>query len=261
MRMPGMPRLRTVAGWVGAAIAGVALAGFLFAWSGAYNIAASRGHWAVVEWMLEFGMTKSVQRRAWAITVPPLDDPDMLPLGAAHFHRACSHCHGAPGIPGDLTAKHALPPPPDLTNISRERKDNELFWIVKHGIKYTGMPSWVALERDDEIWPVIAFLKKLPGMSRDEYRRLAIGPIETPAQSGRDIALMGVTADALGACARCHGRFFMASLGNFSLPRCKRMRPAGGSAASCSRSRSNSRRIPSISWPRIIPRWRPRCDR
>jgi cytochrome c553 len=198
-------RVRRAAGWISLTLGAIALGGFLLAWSGIYNIAASRGHWAAVEWLLEFGMKNSVRRRAWTITPPPLDDPDLVTLGAAHFHRACAHCHGAPGMRGDLTAQRALPPPPDLRHVSREWTDNELFWIVKHGIKYTGMPAWVALERDDEIWPVVAFLKKLRDLGRDDYRRLALGPAESPAQAGRTIATLGDISSIVGACARCHG--------------------------------------------------------
>ena len=205
MRLFVRARTRRIMGAIAAAIGAIFIIGFVFAWSGIYNIAASRGHWAVVEWMLEFGMSNSVKRRAWAIEVPPLDQPDLYVLGAAHFHRACAHCHGAPGLKGDLTARRALPPPPDLAHVSRQWKDNELFWIVKHGIKYTGMPAWVALERDDEVWAVVAFLKKLPELDPDAYRRLARGTAEVPQPSGRDIARVGLSVDVVGACARCHG--------------------------------------------------------
>lgn len=200
------PTLRRVVRWMAIAVIGLAVGGFLVVWSGVYTIAASRGHWAIVEWILQFGMESSVKRRAWLVDAPPpLDDADLYGLGAAHFHRTCSHCHGSPDMPGDLTAKRALPPPPDLTHAAKQWNDKELFWIVKNGIKYTGMPAWVALERDDEVWPVVAFLKTLPGLDRAAYRRLAIGAAEPPAQSGRDIAAVGVLAEAVGACARCHG--------------------------------------------------------
>jgi cytochrome c553 len=202
---PAVTRLRRIATWIGAGLAGLALGGFLFAWSGIYNVAASRGHWKAVEWMLEFGMKNSVERRAWSIEVPSLDDPDLIALGAAHFHRACSSCHGAPGIRPDLVAQRALPPPPDLTHVSRGWNDRELFWIVKHGIKYTGMPAWPALERDDEVWSVVAFLRRLPLIDHAEYRRLATGGVGSVAQSGRDLARGGVTDLPTGACARCHG--------------------------------------------------------
>jgi cytochrome c553 len=204
MRRLMSARARKILAIVAATIAGLTIGGFLFAWSGIYNIAASRGHWAMVEWFLEFGMKNSVKRRAFAIEEPPLDSPDLAALGAAHFHRACLHCHGAPGVPGDLSAQQALPPPPALAHAAGEWRPRELFWIVKHGIKYTGMPSWVVQERDDEVWAVVAFLKRLPELDADGYRRLA-GVAGTAAQSGRDIATLGRSSELIGACARCHG--------------------------------------------------------
>src|SRR5688500_832298 len=173
MRLPVSARARRLLIIIAAVAASLMVGGFLFAWSGVYNIAASQGHWAVVEWILQFGMKNSVKRRAWAIEEPPLDHPDLYVLGAAHFHRACVHCHGAPGVPGDLTAQQALPPPPHLVHDSKEWKDRALFWIVKHGIKYTGMPAWVVQERDDEVWAVVAFLKRLPQLNAESYRRLS----------------------------------------------------------------------------------------
>ena len=149
---------------------GLALVVVLVAWSGIYNVAASRGHWAVVEWFLAFGMRNSVELRAMAITPPPLDNPDLVRLGAGHFHGGCAFCHGAPGIPVSPIARHMLPSPPDLTTSMRPWKDEELFWIVQHGIKYTGMPGWVALEREDEIWAVVAFLKRIPTIDAESYR-------------------------------------------------------------------------------------------
>ena len=196
-------RARRLSVIIAATIAGLMVGGFLFAWSGIYNIAASRGHWAVVEWLLQFGMNNSVKRRAWAIEEPPLDHADLYVLGAGHFHRACLHCHGAPGVPGDLTAQQALPPPPELTHAAKEWKARELFWIVKHGIKYTGMPAWVVQERDDEVWAVVAFLKRLPELDAEGYRRLA--GASAPSQTGRDIAMVGRLTELIGACARCHG--------------------------------------------------------
>jgi cytochrome c553 len=205
MRLFARARTRKAAAIAAAGVVAIAVGAVLFAGSGVYNIAASSGHWTVVEWFLEFGMRNSVKRRAWAIDVPPLDDPDLAVLGAAHFQRACVYCHGAPGIKADLTVRHALPPPPELAHASREWKPNELFWIVKHGIKYTGMPAWIALDRDDEVWAVVAFLRKLPGLDEAGYRKLALGTAASPQQSGRDIATVGLATDVVGACARCHG--------------------------------------------------------
>jgi cytochrome c553 len=198
-------RLRRILITIALTIFGLGLGGLLLAWSGIYNIAASRGHWAITEWFLQFGMRNSVEARADAIDVPPLDRSDLYRLGAGHFHSGCAPCHGAPGLRPGLPAQYALPPAPDLTHLSGEWKDAELFWIVKHGIKYTGMPAWVSQDRDDEVWAVIAFLKRLPRLDAQGYRDLALGPVEPLPVTGRDIALGGSWRDALGACARCHG--------------------------------------------------------
>jgi cytochrome c553 len=205
MRLIIRVRARRIIITMALTILALGLGALLLAWSGLYNIAASRGHWAVTEWFLQFGMRNSVKARARRIQVPPLDHPDVYRLGAGHFHSGCAPCHGAPGLRPGLPAQYALPPAPDLSHLSGEWNDAELFWIVKHGIKYTGMPAWVSQQRDDEVWAVVAFLKRLPQLDAKGYRDLALGPAEPLPLSGRDIALGGSWRDAVGACVRCHG--------------------------------------------------------
>jgi cytochrome c553 len=184
------------------ALVGGALA---VAWSGVSDIAASQGHWLFVERFLAFGMQNAVATHAADIEVPPLDSPDLIRLGAGHFHRGCAFCHGAPGIPVNPIAKHMLPSPPDLAVSMRPWKDRELFWIVKHGFKYTGMPSWVATERDDEIWAVVAFLKTMPSLDAESYRDLALGDVRLTPRTGSELATLESNPKAVSACARCHG--------------------------------------------------------
>ncbi len=80
-----------------------------------------------------------------------------------------------------------------------------MFWIVKHGLKYAGMPHWPALERDDEVLALVAFLRRLPTLDRKSYRALALGEVDLEPQGGDAIATGQADADAVGACARCHG--------------------------------------------------------
>ncbi|WP_291865545.1 c-type cytochrome [Bradyrhizobium sp.] len=186
-------------------LAAIALGGFLLAWSGLYNVAASRGHLAVTNAMLTFGMRSSVRTHALGITAPPLDSQDLSTLGAAHFHSGCAFCHGAPGVPISPIAESMLPSPPNLSTSMREWRDRELFWIVKNGLKYTGMPAWAAQQRDDEVWALVAFLRRLPALDAAAYRELALGGLSVPAQSGDEIATTEGTSGAVSACARCHG--------------------------------------------------------
>jgi cytochrome c553 len=205
MSRAGLARIGKLAAWIAAPFAGLVLVAIAVAWSGLVNIAASRGHWAVVEQFLAFGMRRSVEVRALAIDVPPLGDPDLVTLGAGHFHGGCAFCHGAPGVPVSPVAERMLPPPPNLSRSMRPWSDAELFWIVKHGIKYTGMPGWVALERGDEIWAVAAFLRVMPNIEPARYRQLALGSVRIAGQTGKELATVDSDQQAAGACGRCHG--------------------------------------------------------
>jgi cytochrome c553 len=206
-----MPRdrkrpLRRWLGVAGAAAVALLAAALLLAWSGVYNVAASRGHWPPVKWFLEFSMHSSVRTQALLIEAPDAYSDDQAMLGAAHFHAGCASCHGAPGLPIAEAARRMLPPPPDLAANIPHWRDRELFWIVKNGIKYTGMPAWVAQDRDDEVWAIVAFLKRYPSLDAQGYRRLAFGGLTPAPQNGGDIAAIGAPAtDATGACGRCHG--------------------------------------------------------
>ena len=181
----------------------------LYAWSGFYNVAASAGHWGVTRWLLEFTMANSVERHARGIDAPSLDDPVLILRGAGHYQGGCAPCHGAPGEARNPIVQQMLPPPPYLVEKVSAWNSDELFWIVKHGLKYTGMPAWVAPQRDDEVWAVVAFLRRLPLMTEGDYQLLARGDSarfdRRNADNMRLLVLAGTIGQSLSACARCHG--------------------------------------------------------
>lgn len=176
---------------------------FLFAWSGIYNLAASRGHFAITRALLAFGLYSSVRTHSIGIEAPPLDDVDMIRLGAGHYAGGCAPCHGAPGTPINRITAEMLPPPPDIDTVIDDWSTEQLFWIVQHGIKYTGMPAWPAQSRSDEVWSVVAFLERMPGLSEAAYRDLA----NFPAAAGTRAEPPGRSnfSEMLTLCARCHG--------------------------------------------------------
>ena len=182
----------------------LALAVLFFAWSGLYNVAASQPHWALTRWFLDFGLRRSVATHSASITPPKLDDKNLVILGAGHFDAGCAPCHGAPGGHSDPIVDRMLPAPPELNRAASNWSTEQLFWIVKHGLKFTGMPAWVAQQRDDEVWAVVAFLRALPQMSASQYRLFAIGDPEPRPNDGAEIARNGMTMEALTRCVRCH---------------------------------------------------------
>lgn len=189
--------------------AGVGLGGLLLAWSGLINVGASTGHWGITDWFLHYAMRQSVATHAMGIEAPPLDDPALIRRGAGHYATGCAPCHGGPGQPRSVVVEAMTPPPPFLPPKIGEWEPAELFWIVRHGVKLTGMPAWVAQERADEVWAMVAFLLQLPSLDTDEYRHLTLGELAGD-QAGQDRPglepLAGSSEPALAACIRCHGR-------------------------------------------------------
>lgn len=182
----------------------------LFAWSGLYSVAATKGHWPITRWFLEFALRNSVETHAMRIKTPALDDPRLVMMGAGHFETGCAPCHSAPGRPRTPIVTGMTPEPPELAPTIRDWEPAELFWIVKHGLKYTAMPPWPAPEREDEVWAMVAFLLELPDMSPDRYRELAFGPVqpdpeETAGASAQLAELVQAIGPILNECARCHG--------------------------------------------------------
>ena len=181
--------------------AALGVVGFLGAASGIIPIRASSGHWAVTRWFLEFSKTRSVSTHTIGMEAPPLDNRALVIKGAGAYDLSCRPCHGSPDLPHPRVAGAMLPRPPYLPQVIEKRSASQLFYIVKHGIKFTGMPAWVAQSRDDEVWAVVAFLLELPKLDANGYQRLVRGEAIPPMQS-----LAGVPDAVIATCARCHDR-------------------------------------------------------
>lgn len=196
------PRLRFVLFiWIPATVGVLLVGGLLFAWSGIYNVAASRDHLWVTRIALEFALRSSVRTHSIGIEPPRLEDPDLVRLGAGHFSTGCAVCHGSPDQPFRPLFASMLPAPPQLTHAASHWKPARLYWIVKHGFKYTGMPAWPAQQRGDEPWALVAFLQKLPTLSVQGYRDLA--RIRPPRRGADELVHVGKMG-TVGPCARCH---------------------------------------------------------
>ena len=177
--------------------------------SGIVPIKASSGHWAITAWLLNFSKQRSVSTHTLGVKPPPLDDPRMVVKGGAYYDIGCRPCHGSPELRQPRIAARMTPPPVYLPPRIANWEAEELFYMIKHGIKFTGMPAWPAPGRDDEVWAIVAFLKRLPILNAAEYARVTRG--ET-ADDGMDAPLRALAAKSVAArravsenCSRCHG--------------------------------------------------------
>lgn len=182
--------------------------GFLIAASGIMPIKASSGHWMVTEWLLHFAMRRSIATYSVGLEPPPLKDPGLVLKGAGHYDVGCRPCHGTPDLQPPPIVQRMTPPPPHLQPVIPSWSPEELFYIVKHGVKFTGMPAWPAQQRDDEVWAIVAFLLILPGLDADTYKRLITGEDDARGKSAAIQDLQGTVKPpqvVLENCERCHG--------------------------------------------------------
>jgi mono/diheme cytochrome c family protein len=152
-----------------------AIGGGVFIWSGTYNVAANVPHWDITHQVLEQVRERSVAKHSKGIAVPPLQDRKLKEVGFREFHEMCVRCHGAPGVVREGFAMGMYPAPPDLAsgNLFREMGPAEIFWVIKNGLKMTGMPAFGVNHEDDELWGIVAFLEGLPKMTPQEYTSMA----------------------------------------------------------------------------------------
>lgn len=157
---------------IGALAIAAGLGAAVFFFGGFYSVAASSADPAPVAWALVAVRSASIARHATDRPPANLDDPATIRAGARAFaERGCANCHGGPGVPWAKFSEGLQPGPPDLTEVVPHRAPAALFWVVKHGINMTAMPSFGAVgAKDDEIWAIVAFLRKLPGVSAADYK-------------------------------------------------------------------------------------------
>lgn len=148
------------------------VAGFVaYLASGGYDVAADVPHWPITERVLDSARERAIEKRSADIAVADLGDEALIRAGAGNYDAMCALCHRRPGVAETELSAGLRPAPPDLT---RPPADDpaEAFWTIKHGIRMTGMPAWGGHMDDQAIWGVVAFLRRLPAMTQEEYRAL-----------------------------------------------------------------------------------------
>ena len=161
-----------------------ALAGLGFLYSGIYSMGADDEHTKPVYWALETLRERSIAVRSKDIAVPLLDDAQVLLSGGADYNDMCAGCHLKPGVKSSDMAMGLYPRPPNLAKGTAEHGHGgddpgdaavsaaRQFWIIKHGIKASGMPAWGKTHDDARIWAMVAFLQKLPQLDETQYQIL-----------------------------------------------------------------------------------------
>ncbi len=164
---------QTLRNWfVAVSVAGAVAIGVVAVviYAGIYNIAADAPHTQPVYWLPELVKQRSIAAHAVGVAVPgDLANQERVSKGADECAEMCSGCHLAPGMKKTEISQGLYPRAPEL-NRGGSLTAAEEFWIVKHGVKMTGMPAWGATHDDELLWDLVAFLRRMPELTPDQYQ-------------------------------------------------------------------------------------------
>ena len=101
----------------------------------------------------------SIVRQASAEPNPVSLNEDNLKAGVDTYKAMCARCHSTPEGKASVYGQSFYPPAPQLPQGMAQYTDSQLFWLIKHGIRNTGMPAWGSMLSDEEIWQLVSLLK------------------------------------------------------------------------------------------------------
>jgi mono/diheme cytochrome c family protein len=158
----------------------LAAAGSAVIYSGWVDVAADSETSRPVAWLLETTRERAVSRRAGQLQIQSPDhlDQERLYEAIVGFEQMCATCHAPPGSHPSAIARGLHPPPPALSIAARTRSAQELFWVTRHGIRMTGMPTWHHSHSDDELLTLIYLIERFPQFTEGQYQSLLTAALE-----------------------------------------------------------------------------------
>ena len=119
-------------------------------------------------------LDNSVERHAPRLNnpVPPTDEN--LIEGLKIYTMNCALCHGGIDRQPSTLAKSFYPPPPNLMLDPPDDPEWHVYYVIRNGVRYTGMPAWDKTLSDPDLWKVTAFLvrvEKLPPAVQEYWKK------------------------------------------------------------------------------------------
>ena len=156
-------------------IAGV----FIVSHFGLYPIGADNPPSSIERYLASKAMDEYADKHKPTGDNPIQPTPANLMQGAKEYEEHCAFCHGGAKAKISPMQHNFNPPVPQLINHIPHDPDTWLFWVTKHGVRMTGMPTWDGVLSDDEMWKIVAFIKnsnKLPPDVQSVWQMMATEP-------------------------------------------------------------------------------------
>lgn len=126
---------------------------------GLFPVNADGPHFGLEARIMPWALHASVARHASGEKNPVPLSEDRLKAAAGTYEATCASCHGTPGHRPSRYGQSFYPPAPPLDGGMSKYSDSQLYSLIKHGIRNTGMPAWGTILEDDQIWELVSLLK------------------------------------------------------------------------------------------------------
>jgi thiosulfate dehydrogenase len=106
-----------------------------------------------------------------------------IAAGAKIYLDHCAGCHGVPSNPDSQFARSFNPPAPGFFKDAPDMPESQNFYIIQHGVRWTGMPAWSKTLNETQTWQIVTFLsnlEKLPPGAQKVFGPSAAAPTPTP---------------------------------------------------------------------------------
>jgi len=131
---------------------------------------------AVENWAAHTALAAALERDTKDLKNPIQASDENLIAGAHLYAENCAICHGAADAkPSNLAQGLNVQAPQLAKDGVEDDPEAASFWMVKHGIRFTAMPSFAATLQDEEIWKIVMFLKqmdRLPPTVDAEWKKI-----------------------------------------------------------------------------------------
>jgi mono/diheme cytochrome c family protein len=135
------------------------LSGLVVTMFGLMPVGADGAHSRLEARIMPVVLHASIVRHASGETSPVPLNEDNLKTGVDTYKAMCARCHSTPEGKASTYGQSFYPPAPQLPKGMAEYTDAQLFWVIKHGIRNTGMPAWGSMLSDEEIWQLVSLLR------------------------------------------------------------------------------------------------------
>ncbi|MGA2100882.1 MAG: cytochrome c [Candidatus Sulfotelmatobacter sp.] len=149
------------------------LAGLGFAMLGFFPTTANREppHWE--HHLAMSAVDASMDRHAPRVSNPLTPTDQNLEDGMKLYTMNCALCHGTLDRKPSTLATSFYPPPPNLISDPPDDPEWHIFYTIRTGVRYTGMPAWDKTLADQDMWKITMFLShmdKLPPAVQEYWK-------------------------------------------------------------------------------------------